>query len=106
MNLLKSYTRVLISIALLLGLSSQAVNAKVTSAPIVVLESKINLNEAQAPAIANIVPGIGIKRAEAIVAYRKDHGKFVNFNDLAKVKGISERYVTQHIAELRAAFIF
>ena len=105
MNLLKSYMRVLISIALLLGLSSQAVNAKVGSAPIV-LESKINLNEAQAPAIANIVPGIGIKRAEAIVAYRKDHGKFVTFNDLAKVKGISERYVTQHIAELRAAFIF
>lgn len=99
----KTCVRLIVSIALVLGLSSQSVNAKPVVEP-VIIAAKVSLNEANAPSIANRVPGIGIKRAEAIVAYRKTHGKFNTFNDLAKVKGISERYITKNIDKLREAF--
>lgn len=104
MNRLKICLRVLLGIVVLLGLSSQGVSARPIAPPIVA-QAKINLNEADAPSIANRVPGIGVKRAEAIVKYRNEHGKFASLNDLAKVKGISERYVSQHISQLREVFI-
>jgi competence protein ComEA len=39
------------------------------------------------------VKGIGAKKAEKIVAYRKEHGKFKNADELVNVKGISKKIV-------------
>ena len=49
---------------------------------------KVNLNTAGAKEIADILKGVGTKKAEAIVAYRKKHGDFNKIEDLAAVKGI------------------
>ena len=38
-----------------------------------------------------LLKGVGEKRAKAIVAYRKLHGKFKSVNDLQKVSGIGEQ---------------
>jgi len=51
---------------------------------------KVNINAATAKQLAS-VKGIGSKRAAAIVAYRKQHGRFKSLNDLTNVKGISEK---------------
>ncbi|MBN2528009.1 MAG: helix-hairpin-helix domain-containing protein [Deltaproteobacteria bacterium] len=56
----------------------------------------IFLNSDNAKALAYL-PGIGPKRANAIVAFRKKHGLFKHVADLKKVKGIGPTLV-QRIA--------
>lgn len=54
--------------------------------------AKVNINTADAKELATL-PGIGQVKAEAIVKYRKDNGKFKNVNDLKGVKGIGDKVV-------------
>lgn len=54
----------------------------------VALDDKININTASADALAEILTGIGPKKAEAIVAYREENGPFKSVDDLLQVKGI------------------
>ena len=96
MNLLTTSLRVIFTIALVLGMSSQAVNAWPSA--------HININQANATQIAGRVPGIGIKRAEAIVKYRHEHGPFANVADIAKVKGLSDKFVSKHSVQLGEQF--
>lgn len=49
---------------------------------------KVNLNTAGAKELAEILTGVGIKKATAIVEYRKANGKFKSIEELANVKGI------------------
>lgn len=52
--------------------------------------AKVNVNTATADELAAI-KGIGKVKAEAIVAYRTEHGKFSSIDELVKVKGIGEK---------------
>lgn len=65
--------------------SQESPVAKVQSAAV---EDKINVNTASADALAEILTGIGPKKAEAIVAYREANGPFKVVDDLLQVKGI------------------
>jgi competence protein ComEA len=49
---------------------------------------KVNINTADARTIDKVLVGIGPAKAEAIVAYRKEHGSFKSADQLASVKGI------------------
>ena len=40
----------------------------------VVFAAPVDINSAEAPALASALKGVGPKKAEAIVAYRKEHG--------------------------------
>ncbi|MWV45330.1 competence protein ComEA [Paenibacillus sp. HJL G12] len=51
---------------------------------------KINVNTAQAAELMNL-PGIGAKKAQAIIEYRTQHGPFQKVSDLDKVKGIGAK---------------
>ncbi len=51
---------------------------------------KINVNSASASELTNI-PGIGAKKAQAIIEYRNQHGPFQKVADLDKVKGIGAK---------------
>lgn len=53
----------------------------------------VNVNTADAATIAEVLQGVGMSRAEAIVAYRDQHGEFADAYDLANVKGIGDRTV-------------
>ncbi|MBK9664640.1 MAG: helix-hairpin-helix domain-containing protein [Gammaproteobacteria bacterium] len=41
--------------------------------------------------LADALQGVGLKKAEAIVAYRNEHGPFKSVDDLVNVKGIGEK---------------
>jgi competence ComEA-like helix-hairpin-helix protein len=63
------------------------------------LDDRINPNNTPAASLIRL-PGIGFSRAEAIVAYRNNHGRgsesilvFRDCNDLQKVRGIGPRTV-------------
>jgi competence protein ComEA len=66
--------------------------------------AKIDLNKADAKTLSKSVKGIGQKRAEAVVKYREDHGKFKSIEDLAKVKGFGHRFVQSHLSKLKEVF--
>jgi competence protein ComEA len=53
-------------------------------------QAAVNINTADAQSLANGLNGIGIKKAEAIVAYREQHGKFTSPEQLLEVKGIGK----------------
>jgi len=50
---------------------------------------KININTASAGELTRL-PGIGPARADAIIAYRAEHGPFARVDDLTRVRGIGQ----------------
>ncbi|MBE9516090.1 MAG: helix-hairpin-helix domain-containing protein [Proteobacteria bacterium] len=56
----------------------------------------VNINKADAAALSTELRGIGMSKAEAIVAYRKKHGLFKSADDLAKVKGIGLKTISKN----------
>lgn len=57
------------------------------------LAEPVDINHADAATIAAALSGVGQKKAEAIVAYRAEHGSFRSPEELARVKGIGARTV-------------
>lgn len=61
-----------------------------------VFAEPININQADAATIAKELTGVGAKKAEAIVQYRKEHGDFKTLKDLENVSGIGAKTVQQN----------
>ena len=59
-------------------------------------EQRVNVNTADAPAIASALSGVGLKKAEAIVDYREANGRFNAPAELTKVKGIGAAIVARN----------
>jgi competence protein ComEA len=59
------------------------------TAPMVLAET-VNINTADVKAL-DTLDGIGQKKAEAIVAYRTEHGEFKTLEDLKEVSGIGDK---------------
>ena len=57
----------------------------------VLAADQVSINTATAEQIAEAVTGIGLKKAEAIVKYREEHGAFESLEELLEVKGIGEK---------------
>lgn len=55
------------------------------------LAGPVNVNTADAATIAAELKGVGEKTAQAIVAYREEHGPFKTLEDLDAVKGIGTK---------------
>ena len=56
----------------------------------------VDINSADAETLAQTINGVGINKAEAIVAYRDQHGAFQSVDDLARVRGIGLRTVERN----------
>ena len=51
---------------------------------------KVNVNKTEVNGLMKL-PGIGAKKAQAIIEYRGSHGPFKTLSDLGKVKGIGPK---------------
>ena len=86
-------TRIMIAAIVAIALSAAAAGAQgrgtapkataSTAAP-------VNLNTATMDQLATI-PGIGVKTAERIIAYREKNGGFKKIEDLMNVSGVGEK---------------
>lgn len=103
------YVRSLLSIAILmLGTSSFsfAVEVSPNSTPsakaeaAVVKEGAININTADASELTKL-KGIGEKKAEAIIAWRKENGGFKTVDQILEVKGIGEATLAANRENIR-----
>ena len=57
---------------------------------------EVNINSADAQSIAESLNGIGLKKAEAIVAWRTEHGNFTDLASIDQVKGIGQKTVEKN----------
>lgn len=69
--------------------ANDATTAKTPKAETVVPKGTVNINTADAAELTRL-KGIGVKKAEAIVAWRNENGSFKSVEDLLDVKGIGE----------------
>lgn len=60
-----------------------------------VIASPVNINTADAQTIGEALPGIGLKKAEAIVKYREKNGPFKTVEELDNVEGIGAKTVAK-----------
>ncbi len=50
----------------------------------------VNINKANAAALQHYLVGVGEKKSESIVKYRKEHKKFTKIDQIKDVKGIGD----------------
>ena len=67
-----------------------------TMLPVLAWAGPVDINKADAATIAKELKGIGMSRAQAIVAYREKNGAFKSADELTKVKGIGAKVVEQN----------
>jgi competence protein ComEA len=61
----------------------------------------VNINTADANALAKALNGIGPAKAKAIVTYREKNGPFKTADQLAMVEGISQKVIDKNRADIR-----
>ena len=86
-------TRIMIAAIAAIALSAAAAGAQGrASAPkaTATAAAPVNLNTATMDQLATI-PGIGVKTAERIIAYREKNGGFKKIEDLMNVSGVGEK---------------
>ena len=64
--------------------------------------TQVDVNSADARSLAEALDGVGLAKAEAIVAWRQQHGPFETLEDLSKVDGIGPHILEKN----REAIVF
>lgn len=70
------------------------------SAKAAVSGTTVNINEADAETLASVLDGIGLRRANDIVAYREAHGLFYSAEELSAVRGIGRATVEKNTGKI------
>src|SRR5439155_6616326 len=61
----------------------------------------VNINTADANALAKALNGIGPAKAKAIVSYREKNGPFKSVDQLAMVEGVTQKVIDKNRADIR-----
>jgi competence protein ComEA len=61
----------------------------------------VNINTADATALAKALNGIGPAKAKAIVSYRDKNGPFKSVDQLAMVDGITQKLIDKNRADIK-----
>lgn len=56
----------------------------------------VNINTADAQTLSKNIKGVGLKKAQAIIAYREKNGEFKKIEDITKVKGIGAKLLEKN----------
>jgi len=81
------------TITTLAALAAFAISSIVSAAP-------VNINTATAAEIAEALNGIGMSKAQAIVAYREAYGEFSRADEIVFVRGIGESTYEKNKGEI------
>lgn len=65
------------------------------------LAGVVNINTADVQTLAENIQGVGLKRAQAIISFREEHGPFKSVDELTQIKGIGLKMVEKNRANLR-----
>lgn len=60
-----------------------------------------NINTDDAETIAEVLDGVGMSRARAIIEYRNENGPFASAEELVEVSGIGERTLEANSEKIR-----
>lgn len=60
----------------------------------------VDLNAASAETLAATMDGVGLQKAQAIVAYRDQHGPFVSVEDITAVRGVGPTTLEKNRSKL------
>jgi competence protein ComEA len=69
--------------------------------PFVVHAEPVNINTADASALAKALNGVGPAKAKAIVAYRDKNGPFKTVDQLSLVEGITQKLIEKNRADIK-----
>ena len=61
----------------------------------------VNINTADATALAKALNGVGPAKAKAIVSYREKNGPFKTVDQLAMVEGITQKLIERNRADIK-----
>jgi competence protein ComEA len=75
--------------------------AMVLLAPLPSFAEPVNINTADATALAKALSGVGPAKAKAIVSYRDKNGPFKSVDQLAMVDGISQKLIDKNRADIK-----
>jgi competence protein ComEA len=81
---------IIISVILIASISSTAMAAEAQPVPVPTATGVVNINTADTTQLA-LLPRVGVKAAQRIADYRKEHGNFRKTSDLMQVKGFGEK---------------
>ena len=60
---------------------------------------RIDINVADSK-VLSLLKGVGMKKAQAIIKYRDENGKFISVDDLLNVNGIGKKILAQNKSKL------
>jgi competence protein ComEA len=69
--------------------------------PVMAWAGPVDINTADAATIAKELQGIGLSKAQAIVAYREKNGSFKSAEELRKIKGIGAKTLERNRGNIR-----
>jgi len=69
--------------------------------PAIQAQPMVNINQASAAELAEALNGVGLKKAEEIVAWREKNGPFKEADELAKVKGIGAATIEKNRSRIQ-----
>ena len=78
------------------ALARSAVLALILAAGAHAEDATVDVNTADAETIARVLDGVGLTKAEAIVRYREENGRFTDAYDLTQVRGIGDATVARN----------
>jgi competence protein ComEA len=70
-------------------------------APLGAHAEPVNINTADAAALAKALNGVGPAKAKAIVAYREKNGPFKSLDQLAMVEGMTQKLIERNRADIK-----
>ncbi|MBV4413795.1 helix-hairpin-helix domain-containing protein [Enterobacteriaceae bacterium YMB-R22] len=64
-------------------------------------DDRVSINSASAEELAQMLNGVGAKKAQAIVSWREEHGLFKSVDDLRSVPGLGNTLVERNLSRLK-----
>lgn len=95
----KSVSALLVSALCVTATLSPSVYAEI-DAPQSAVIAQVSINSADAQTLAEMITGVGEKKAAAIVAWREANGNFTSIDQLTEVKGIGAATLEKNRAKL------